>query len=316
MRTIVMAIMATCTLVQAQTSAPMVKTQPGFYRVMLGDFEITALNDGVVPYATHQVLPKATPNQITAALSAMALTDPVGMSYNAFLINTGTKLVLIDAGTGGKLPDSPFFRGTGHLMANLRAAGYRPEQIDDICITHLGPDHVGGLTLGNARAFPNATLHLPKGEMDLLLYPDQAPAWTKNWIPFWTDLIEPYRKAGKLSIIDRDTLLAPGIRSMATHGHSPGHTSYVVESQGQKLVVLGDVVLLAAMQFAEPTLTSAFDSDPAAAAVQRQRVLALAAQENDWIAGGHLSFPALGHVRGQDGHYTWLPGNYETITRP
>ncbi len=70
------------------------------------------------------------------------------------------------------------------------------------------------------------------------------------------------------------------------------------------------------MQFADPRLTSAFDSDPAAAAHQRQRVLALAAQENDWIAGGHLSFPALGHVRGQDGHYTCLPAKYETITRP
>jgi glyoxylase-like metal-dependent hydrolase (beta-lactamase superfamily II) len=138
-------------------AAPMVKTQaPGFYRFMLGDFEVTALNDGVVAYPTTHVLPKATSDEINRRLAENDLTDPVDMSYNAFLINTGHKLVLIDTGTGGKLNDDPGFHGAGHLMANLRAAGYQAQQIDEIYITHLGPDHVGGLTLGNDRAFPNA----------------------------------------------------------------------------------------------------------------------------------------------------------------
>src|SRR5580704_1708882 len=106
-------------------ASPMVKTQaPGFYRFMLGDFEVTALNDGVVAYPTTQVLPKATTDEINRGLAENGLTDPVDMSYNAFLINTGHKLVLIDTGTGGKLNDDPGFHGAGHLMANLRAAGY------------------------------------------------------------------------------------------------------------------------------------------------------------------------------------------------
>lgn len=309
--TMISLVAALLMLIPAQASAPMVKTQPGFYRVMLGDFEITALNDGVVAYQTKQVLPTATPEQIKESLLENGLTDPVGMSYNAFLINTGAKLILIDTGTGGKLPDSPLFRGTGRLIANLRAAGYQPEQIDEIYITHLGPDHVGGLTIGQERAFPNAMLRVPKGEMDILSYPDKAPRWTKNWIPFWTSSTEPYKKAGKLSIIEGDVALAPGIRALATNGHAPGHTSYIVESKGQRLIVLGDLVLLGAMQFAQPSLTSVFDSDPAAAAVQRQRVLGMAAEENDWVAGGHLSFPAIGHVRGRDGHYLWVPASYE-----
>lgn len=297
-------------IIPTYASAPMVKTQPGFYRMMLGDFEITALNDGVVDYSTRQVLPGASEEEINSALSAMGLTDPIGMSYNAFLINTGTKLVLIDTGTGGQLQDSPLFRGTGRLIANLRAAGYQPEQVDEICITHFGPDHVGGLIIGAERAFPNAILHVPKGEMDLILQPAKAPAWTKNWISFWIGLIDPYRKAGKLSTFDGDILLASGVRALATHGHSPGHTSYVVESKGQRLIVIGDLVLLGAMQFAQPSLTSAFDSDPAAAVVQRKRILELAARQNDWVAGGHLSFPAIGHVGERDGHYVWLPANY------
>src|SRR5581483_6581694 len=104
------------------TAAPMVKTQPGFYRMMLGDFEITALNDCVVAYPSSTIT-GATPDQIRSGLAEMRLTDPVEMSYNAFLINTGAKLILIDTGTGGKVADTPGFQGCGHLPANLRAAG-------------------------------------------------------------------------------------------------------------------------------------------------------------------------------------------------
>src|SRR5262249_33926936 len=155
-----------------------------------------ALNDGVVSYPTARVLPTATPDQITTGLAESGLTDPVGMSYNAFLINTGSKLVLIDTGTGGKLDDQAEFHGAGHLMANLRAAGYQPEQIDEIYITPLGPDHVGGLTLATARAFPNALLRAPKAEVDLFLNPGSAPAWTRSWTKFWKDLFTPYMDAG------------------------------------------------------------------------------------------------------------------------
>src|ERR1700692_3136530 len=108
LKTATMAL-ATCSFTPTQAASPMVKTQPGFYRMMLGDFEVTALNDGVVAYPTKRVLPSATPEQIKKGLSDNGLTDPVGMSCNAFLINTGSKLVLIDTGTGGKLDDEPEF---------------------------------------------------------------------------------------------------------------------------------------------------------------------------------------------------------------
>jgi len=292
-------------------AVPMVKTQaPGFYRMMLGDFEVTALNDGVIDYATAQVLPKATREQIKTGLTEYGVTDPVGMSYNGFLINTGSKLILIDTGTGGKLEDNPGFRGAGLLMANLRAAGYQPEQIDEVYITHLGPDHVGGLTLGTQRAFPNALLRAPKGEVDIFLHPDTAPAWTRSWIPFWADLFAPYIKAGKFQSIEEDIVLTPGIRALATHGHAPGHTSYVVESKGQTLIVMGDLVLMGALQFADPSLRSSFDADPKAAAEQRVRIFKLASDGDWWVAGGHLSFPGIGHVRAGQGRYFWAPANY------
>jgi len=303
----------------AVAAAPAVKTQPGFYRMMVGDFEITALNDGVVPYQTTRVLPTATPEQIRAGLSQHGLSDPVGMSYNAFAVNTGKKLILIDTGTGGKLGDEPEFHGGGHLMANLRAAGYRPEQVDEIYITHRGQDHIGGLTIGNERAFPNARVRAPKSEFDIFLDPIKAAALVtethndekvKTWLEFTKDLFEPYIKAGRFQSFDGDITLVPGIRALGTHGHTPGHTSYVVESHGQTLIVMGDLVLMGALQFADPTLSSSFDADPREAVAQRERVLQMAAQHNCWVAGSHLSFPGIGHVRSNEKGYKWSPANY------
>jgi glyoxylase-like metal-dependent hydrolase (beta-lactamase superfamily II) len=211
-----------CSLASVRAAAPLARTQPGFYRMMLGDFEITALNDGVVNYSTARVLPTATSAEIRMGLLANALTDPVGMSYNAFLINTRSKLVLIDTGTGAKLQDQPEFQGTGYLMTNLRAAGYQPEQVDEVYITHLGPDHVGGLTVGTERAFPNAILRAPKRAVDLFLHPDTAPAWARSWIPFWAALFAPYIQAGSFQSFDTDIVLTSGIRALATPGTRRG----------------------------------------------------------------------------------------------
>jgi glyoxylase-like metal-dependent hydrolase (beta-lactamase superfamily II) len=294
--------------------APMSKTQPGYYRMMLGNFEITALNDGVVAYPTSQALPTATPEQIHQGLSDMALSDPVDMSYSAYLINTGPLLVLIDTGTGGKLDDNPGFHGAGHLLANLRAAGYRPEQVDEIYITHTGPDHIGGLTIDGKRAFPNAIVRAAKNEVDFFLNPTPAAppnrAKARIGLPFFKGLFEPYIQAGKYKPFEEDISLSPGIRALATPGHTPGHTSYIVESEGQTMIVWGDLLHVGALQFTDPSLPIAFDEDPKQGIVQRSRVLKLAADHGYWIAGSHLSFPGLGHVRSEQGHYVWVPVNY------
>jgi glyoxylase-like metal-dependent hydrolase (beta-lactamase superfamily II) len=241
------------------------------------------------------------------------------MSYNAFLVNTGEKLVLIDTGTGGKLADSPFFHGAGRLLTNLRAAGYQPEQIDEIYITHRGQDHIGGLTMGKERTFPNAIVRAPKREFDIFLNPEKIAAATaqannneeiKEWMQFTRDLFEPYIRAGKFHSFDDDIELTPGIRALATHGHTPGHTSYVAASKGQTLLVMGDLILIGAIQFGQPSVISAFDSDHHAAATQRRRILELAAENDYWVAGAHLSFPGIGHVRAMEENYRWVPTIY------
>src|ERR1700730_6010093 len=136
----------------AEANAPQQKRQaPGYYRMMLGDFEVTALSDGTVPLGVGKLLTHITPKQLEVALTRSYLNDPLEESVNGFLINTGSKLVLVDTG-GGR-----FFGPTaGRLRSNLKASGYQPEQVDEIYLTHMHPDHVGGLLADGKPAFPNA----------------------------------------------------------------------------------------------------------------------------------------------------------------
>src|SRR5205823_2321467 len=162
-----------------------------------------------------------------------------------------------------------------------------------------------GLTLGTEREFPNAVVRAAKSEVDVYVDPAKAAAalaaapakdQAKAWLQFQSDLFQPYVKAVKFQSFDEDVTLVPGIRAVATRGHTPGHTSYIVESRGQTLIVLGDLVHWGAVQFAYPSAYTSFDADPKAATAQRVRVFQMAADNNYWVAGAHIAFPGIGHI--------------------
>src|SRR5262249_498571 len=143
-----------------QANAPLVGGQaPGWFRMKVGDFEVTALSDGTVDLPVDKLLANTTPDKVTKALTAAFLHSPVEGSVNAFLINTGSKLVLIDTGAGNLLAPT-----LGKLLANLKASGYKPEQVDEIYITHMHVDHMGGLTAADKPVFPNAVVRAAKAE--------------------------------------------------------------------------------------------------------------------------------------------------------
>jgi glyoxylase-like metal-dependent hydrolase (beta-lactamase superfamily II) len=293
----------------AQAAAPMVKGQaPGYYRMMLGDFEITALSDGTADLPVSKLLTRTTPGKIKGALTRSYLKEPVETSINGFLVNTGTKLVLIDTGAA-KL----FGPTLGNLAASLKAAGYQPEQVDEVYITHMHPDHVGGLMAGDKLAFPNAVVRADKHDADFWLSQanmDKAPKDGKSFFQGAMASLNPYVAAGKFKPFDGDTELVPGIRAVATRGHTPGHTSYAVESKGERLEVLGDLVHVAAVQFPDPSVTIKFDTDSKRAAVQRKKVFADAAKKGYWVAAAHVAFPGIGHIRAGGKGYVWIPANY------
>jgi glyoxylase-like metal-dependent hydrolase (beta-lactamase superfamily II) len=293
----------------AEAAVPQQKTQaPGYYRMMLGEFEVTALSDGTFPMDTGKILTNITPKALDAGLAKSFLKNPVETSVNGFLINTGSKLVMIDTGAG-----TLFGPTLGKLLSNLKASGYRPEQVDEIYITHMHGDHVGGLSADGKAVFPNAIVRAAQQESDFWLskaHMDAAPEDSKGSYQGAMNMLNPYASAGKFKPFNGDTELVPGIRAMASPGHTAGHTVYVVESKGQKLVLWGDLMHVAAVQFPDPTVTIHFDTDSNMAAAQRKKVFAEVAEYGNWVAGAHLSFPGIGHLHTAGTGYAYVPANY------
>ena len=260
----------------AHAAAPMAKTQaPGFYRMAVGDFEVTVLSYGTIDLPMDKLLHQK-PEKSTKTLEHNFLKSPVETSVNAFLVNTGSKLVLIDTGAGGL-----FGPTLGNLLASLKAAGYQPEQVDEIYITHMHGDHVGGLGVLDKPAFPNAVVRMDKHDADYFLSKanlDKASAEAKGNFQGPINAVSGY--AGKVKPFEGNTELVPGVRSTSSYGHTPGHTTYVVESKGQKLVLIGDLMHNAAVQFPEPGVTIEFDSDSKAALAQRKVAFAEAAKQD------------------------------------
>ncbi|GAB2837690.1 MBL fold metallo-hydrolase [Pseudoduganella ginsengisoli] len=290
----------------------MVKAQgPGYYRMMLGDFEVTVLNDGTVELPVDKILHQPAA-KTQKALEKSFAKAPLETSVNGFLINTGSKLVLIDTGAANL-----FGPTLGNLAASLKASGYQPEQVDEVYITHMHGDHVGGLANNGKAVFPNAVVRADKHDADFWLSKvnmEKAPADMKGFFQGAMVSINPYSDAGKLVPFEGDTDLAPGIKAVSSHGHTPGHTSYLVESKGQKLLLIGDLMHVQAVQFDDPSVTIQFDSDPKAALAQRLAAFSTAAKQGYLIGAAHLQFPGLGHLRAQGKGYTFVPVNY-TIPR-
>jgi glyoxylase-like metal-dependent hydrolase (beta-lactamase superfamily II) len=299
---------ASVALPAAHAAAPMAKSPaPGYFRVMLGDFEITPVGDGTLDLPVDKLL-REKPAQVNAALAKSFVKSPLETSVNAFLVNTGSKLVLVDSGAG-----SLFGPTLGRFLANLKAAGYQPEQIDEIYITHFHGDHVGGLARDGHPVFVNATIRANKAESDYWLSQanmDKAPADAKEGFKGAMAMINPYVAGGKFKPFDGDTELVPGIRSHAAKGHTPGHTIYTVESRGQKLVLIGDLIHVAAVQMENPAVTIEFDSDENAARASRLKEFGAAAKGGYLVGGAHLQFPGLGHLRAEGKGYRWVPVNY------
>ena len=290
-----------------QASAAM-PPQAGFYRMKLGQFTVTALSDGTLPLSLHELLDNVAPAEIDRSLARDFLQEPVQTSVNAYLVDTGSRLMLVDTGAGD-LFDST----VGYLNAALFAAGVRPEQISDVLLTHIHADHSGGLINGKARAFPNATLHVAKRETDFWLNPANfvgASQANQRRAGEAHQKVDPYIEAGRLQTFEGDAELFPGLRALAAPGHTPGHTIYVLESQGQKLMFCGDIMHAAPVQFPDPDVTIAFDIDPKMAATTRKKFLREAAAQGYWVALDHVSFPGIGHVRAEKTGFSWAPLNY------
>jgi len=288
----------------ALASAPLAGApMAGAVRRKVGDFEVTALLDGYLQLGPELIIglddAEAAKLREKAFVEGTALTGPV----NAFLVNTGDQLVLIDAGTSDKMGPT-----LGKLGGALAAAGVTPEQIDAVLITHMHPDHLFGvLTPAGEKMFPNAELILP--EVDNTFWFDDANmnAAPEPFKPFFIgarDCANAYKSSQTLFSGDKEII--PGITAKAMPGHTPGHTGYVIDSGGERLVIAADIVHAPVYQFARPDWAIGFDIDPAQAIAARKAFFDEAAADRLLFAGMHLPFPGVGQVARDGDAYRYV----------
>ncbi|HET8923751.1 MAG TPA: MBL fold metallo-hydrolase [Candidatus Acidoferrum sp.] len=296
-------------VISLSTVSKLDRSQAGIYRTKVGKIDVVALSDGTVGLGlTKELVQNAKPGgEVERLLARHFEKSPLDASINAFLIKYENKLLLIDAGatelvgpTAGKLPQS------------LRAAGAPPENITDIFITHIHPDHTGGLMNGNTKVFPNATIHINKREVDYWFNKSIAATAVEPQKTFFAQVdpkVKPYMDSGQLKTFEGATEFFPGFRSEPAYGHTAGLTVYILEDGGEKVMFWGDVVNIA-LQVDDPDISLRFDSDAAAATATRRKLLEDAARMGYIVAPDHLPFPGLGHIRKDGQAYTWVPVDY------
>ncbi|AIR61355.1 beta-lactamase [Cedecea neteri] len=283
---------------------------PGYYRMMLGDWQITAVSDGTVVVPLDKLLTHITPQKLRQRMAADAMTPAAETSINAFVINTGRELILVDTGAG-----ELFGSAGGHLLENLRAAGIAPEDISLVLLTHIHADHSGGVEYRGKPAFPKATVRVEQKDVDFWLNPahlsDVEPGQRHTFAESERSL-RPVIDAGKLTTFHAPTEILPGIEAIPAAGHTPGSVIYRVSRGGQNMLMWGDIIHAKAVQMPDPEVAIHFDVNQQQAVATREKVLKLAAQEGDWVAAAHIAFPGIGHVKEEGKAWRWVPVNYSS----
>ncbi|QSX34049.1 MBL fold metallo-hydrolase [Shewanella avicenniae] len=305
------ALLLSTALLQAPLSyaeTQLINQQAGGYQLQVGDVVVTALNDGTVPQDAKKLLRNISQADIDNQLAHNFQHNPVEGSINAYLIQLPQHTVLVDTGAGHMFgPDKG-----GKVLADLATFGIKAEDITDILLTHSHADHTGGLIANGQRVFPNATVHLGKGDIDFFF--DDAKMKSSQYGQGYFDgarnTLKPYIDANKVKTFSGSEQILPNITATEHPGHTPGSAFYRLESQGKSITFIGDIIHIASVQFAHPNVTIIYDQDQSQAKAVRNTAFDQFVKEGELVAGPHLSFPGIGHLRQRGDGYEWVPVDY------
>ena len=272
---------------------------PGVFRKKVGDIVVTAILDGML-IAEPSVLQGRDEADIKNDLEAMFRPGKLVLSVSCFVLNIGEKTVMLDTGCG----KNEMFVG-GRLPEALNAAGISPDSIDTVLISHLHPDHSGGLATEDGRAFfKNADLRLHADEAKFWLEQDTPPEEMRPYFDSAKAAVKPYRQ--RMSTFTKGDVL-PGIAAEHLPGHTPGHSGFLVTSGSDALLLWTDIVHQPALQTAHPEVYIAFDIDPEQATAQRKRIFDKVATDRILVGGPHMEFPTFAHLERRGTGYGIVP---------
>ena len=284
-------------LAKAELKGPAI---PSFARFKVGEFEVTTLLAGqrTAPGDPQGTFAMNVEKEEFERVSKEHFlpTDIAKFFFTPTVVNTGNELVLFDAGLGGETPG---------ILSALQSAGYTAEQIDVVVITHMHPDHIGGLMTGGKPTFANARYVTGSKEYDFW-----SPKGADNRIgKLMISNVNPL--AEKMTFLKGGGTVVSGITAEESFGHTPGHMCYRLESNGQQLMILGDLANHYVWSLAYPDWEVRFDADKAAAAASRRKILGIAAADRIPVIGYHLPFPALGYVDTRGSGFHYVPASYQ-----
>lgn len=281
---------------------------PAAYRRPAGDLVITALGDGYIDIGLGY-LSNIEEGEAQALLRAAFHSPSPRSSVNAYAVQGGGRTVLIDTGAGNAMGPT-----MGRFLRNLAAAGIAPESVDAVVLTHMHPDHIGGLLDGEGRVvFPRAELVVAEAETGFWLDEARASGAPEAFRPYFLAA-----KAAADAYRDRlrtfsGTAVLPGIEAVPLPGHTPGHTGFRIGTGSGQVLHWADTAHVPDIQLARPEVCIAFDNDPAQAAASRRRVFDMAASDHLAVIGGHLHFPAFSHVVRDGSAYRLVPESWHHV---